>query len=45
MYDTDRASKYLYVKKGQIVRIIRNTKNTETSIGYRVIAKKGNAKI
>ena len=45
MYDTDPAARYLYVKKGQIVRIIRRTKNTETSIGYRVIAKKGNAKI
>ena len=45
MYDTDRAAKYLYVKKGQIVRIVRNTKNTETAIGYRVIAKKGHAKI
>ena len=45
MYDTDPAAKYLYVKKGQIIRIIRRTKNTETSIGYRVIAKKGVAKI
>ena len=45
MYDTDPASKYLNLKKGQVVRIIRKVRNTEEAIGYRVVAKKGNAKI
>ncbi len=42
---SDPASKYLYVKKGQIVRIIRNSELAGQTIGYRVIINKGNNKI
>lgn len=41
----DPASLYLYLKKGQIVRIIRDSEITGKSIGYRVIINKGANKI
>lgn len=41
MYSFDPAAKYLYIKKGQIVRIIRNSIMTGESIGYRLVIHKG----
>ena len=35
----DPASKYLYLKKGQIIRIIRNSESTGSSIAYRIVKK------
>jgi len=43
--DTDAASKYLYLKKGQIVRILRNSEGSGGSVGYRVVIHKGIAKL
>jgi DNA-directed RNA polymerase subunit H (RpoH/RPB5) len=42
MFQSDPASRYLYLKKGQIVRILRNSNISGLSIAYRII-KKGNA--
>lgn len=41
MNDTDQASRYLYVKKGQIVRIIRDNEITGKSAIYKIICHKG----
>jgi DNA-directed RNA polymerase subunit H (RpoH/RPB5) len=45
MDDTEAASKYLFLRKGQIVRIIRNSKLCGNSIAYRVVQRKGSSKI
>jgi DNA-directed RNA polymerase subunit H (RpoH/RPB5) len=41
MDDNDPASQYLYIKKGQIVRIIRDSEISGKSIAYRVVIHKG----
>lgn len=40
MYDTDPISRYYNLKKGQIARIIRTSKQTGISIDYRIVIKK-----
>jgi len=45
MYDIDPASKYYYMKRKQIVRIIRNSEMTGESVFYRVIVHKGSSQI
>lgn len=42
MLDSDPASMYLYLKRKQIVRIIRNSELTGKSIDYRIVIHKGN---
>jgi DNA-directed RNA polymerase subunit H (RpoH/RPB5) len=42
MFDTDPASLYLNLKKGDMVRIIRNSEQTGKSIDYRVVITQGN---
>ena len=42
MYDTDPVSTYLKVKKGDMVRIIRNSEQTCKSVDYRVVITQGN---
>lgn len=42
MLDSDPASLYLFLKKKQIVRIIRNSELTGKSVDYRIIVHKGN---
>jgi DNA-directed RNA polymerase subunit H (RpoH/RPB5) len=37
MYEHDHASRYLFLQKKQIVRIIRNSELTGYSVDYRVI--------
>lgn len=44
IFDSDQAAKYLYLKKGQIVRIERPSEISGMSIGYRVVVHKNNAK-
>jgi DNA-directed RNA polymerase subunit H (RpoH/RPB5) len=41
--DTDPMSKYLFLRRGQAVRVIRNSETTGQSIAYRIIIHKGNA--
>jgi len=41
IFITDPAAKYLYLHKGQVIRIIRNSALTGTSIGYRIADDKG----
>lgn len=41
----DPVARYLFIKKGQIVRILRNNEVTGLSIGYRVVIHKGISKI
>lgn len=41
MFDTDGASKYLYLKRKQIVKIIRNSELTTKSVCYRIVVHKG----
>lgn len=41
MLDSDAASQYLYVKRGQIVRIIRSSELTGEAIDYRIIVHRG----
>jgi DNA-directed RNA polymerase subunit H (RpoH/RPB5) len=36
-YDIDPLSRYLYIKRGQIIRIIRNSEITGQSVAYRII--------
>jgi len=42
MFDTDPVSLYLFLKKKQIVRIIRNSELTGKSIDYRIVVHRGN---
>jgi DNA-directed RNA polymerase subunit H (RpoH/RPB5) len=42
MLENDPASIYLFLQKGQIVRIIRNSEITGTSIAYKIIGSKKN---
>jgi DNA-directed RNA polymerase subunit H (RpoH/RPB5) len=44
IYQDERASRYLYVKVGQILRIIRNSEVSGQSISYRIV-KKGNVNL
>lgn len=44
IYDSDPASRYLYLKKGQIIRIERASEITGSSVGYRVVVHKNNNK-
>lgn len=41
MFDNDPASLYLFLKKKQIVRIIRDSENTGSSVSYRLVIHKG----
>lgn len=41
MFDTDKTAIYLYLKKKQIVRIIRNSELTGKSIYYRIVVHRG----
>ena len=41
MYDTDQAARHLYLKRGQLVRIIRNSEMTGESIAYRLVIHRG----
>lgn len=40
MYDTDPASTYLFLKKKQIVRIIRDSEQTGSAVDYRLVIHK-----
>lgn len=40
MFDTDTVAQYLFLKKGRIVRIIRNSEASANSIGYRIVVHK-----
>jgi len=40
MYDSDKASLYLYLKQKQVVKIIRNSEITGLSVDYRVVVHK-----
>lgn len=40
MLDTDPASLYLYLKTGQIVRVIRNSEITAYAVSYNIVAHK-----
>lgn len=42
MLENDPASIYLFLQKGQLVRIIRNSEITGTSIAYKIIGSKKN---
>ena len=42
MFDNDPASQYLFLKKKQIVRIIRNSEISGKSVDYRLVVHKGN---
>lgn len=42
--DSDPAAKYLYLKKGQIIRILRNSEGSGGSVGYRVVIHRGSTK-
>jgi DNA-directed RNA polymerase subunit H (RpoH/RPB5) len=39
-YDIDPISRYLYLKRGQVIRIIRNSSITAQSVSYRIIIHK-----
>lgn len=41
--DTDPISKYLFLRRGQAVRVVRNSETTGQSVAYRIIIHKGNA--
>jgi len=43
MYDSDPAARHFYLKKEQIVRIIRNSEITCENISYRIVVHKGNS--
>jgi DNA-directed RNA polymerase subunit H (RpoH/RPB5) len=45
LFSNDPAALYLNLKKGQIVRIIRNSEMTASSIAYRIVVNKVNVKI
>jgi len=38
-YDADPLSRYLFVERGQCIRIVRNSPTTGTAIAYRIIVK------
>lgn len=40
MFDTDTVAQYLFLKKGRIVRIIRNSEASGEAIGYRIVVHK-----
>lgn len=40
MFDTEAVSQYLFLRKGKIVRIIRNSEASGNSIGYRIVVHK-----
>lgn len=42
MYDNEPASMYLFLKKKQIVRIIRDSEQTSSAVDYRLVIHKGN---
>lgn len=39
-YDSDPISRYLFLKRGQVIRIIRNNEVTGQSVSYRIIVHK-----
>jgi DNA-directed RNA polymerase subunit H (RpoH/RPB5) len=41
MFNTDPVSRYLFLKKGRIVRIIRNSEASGNAIDYRIVVHKG----
>lgn len=43
IYDSDMAVRHFYLKKEQVVRIIRNSELTCENISYRIVVHKGNA--
>lgn len=45
IFNNDPAALYLYVKKGDILRIIRNSEITGKSIGYRIVVNKFDIKL
>jgi DNA-directed RNA polymerase subunit H (RpoH/RPB5) len=42
-YDSDPISRYLFLRRGQVIRIIRNNTLTAQSVSYRIIVHKANA--
>lgn len=40
MFDTDTVAQYLFLKKGRIVRITRNSEASGNAIGYRIVVHK-----
>lgn len=42
-YDIDPISRYLYIKRGQVIRIIRNSETTGQSVAYRIVVHKGSS--
>jgi DNA-directed RNA polymerase subunit H (RpoH/RPB5) len=45
LFETDKASRHLYIKKGQVVRIIQNSEMTGESIYYRLVIRHGSTAI
>jgi DNA-directed RNA polymerase subunit H (RpoH/RPB5) len=41
-YDSDPISRYLFLKRGQVIRIIRNNEVTGQSVSYRIVVHKTN---
>jgi DNA-directed RNA polymerases I, II, and III subunit RPABC1 len=41
--DTDTATRYLFLRRGQVVRVVRNSATTAESVTYRIIIHKGSS--
>ena len=42
-FDSDPMSRYLFLKRGQVVRVIRNSETTGQSVAYRIVIHKGSS--
>lgn len=45
IFETDKASRHLYIKKGQVIRIIQNSEMTGESVYYRFVVRHGNTAV
>jgi DNA-directed RNA polymerase subunit H (RpoH/RPB5) len=41
--DSDPMSRYLYLRRGQVIRVVRNSETTGQSVAYRIIIHRGNS--